>query len=124
MGSIQTTTAASVSAVGKVQNTLREVSRRQAWMWFTSVAVAIVLTICIGIGRELPLAWEGKLTVNDWVAWLAQKNLDAQKRDGCRDDITPRVHLVRKRPAPVKQYSLLAWLIRLVPSGDFLFQRT
>jgi hypothetical protein len=53
------------------------------------------------IERELPLALEGKLTANDWMDWLTEKNLRPSTRDGQHDDVIPCVHLVATYRNPI-----------------------
>jgi hypothetical protein len=43
---------------------------------------------------ELPLASEGKVSVDGWMTYLAEKGCEPEKRDDCRTDKLPCVHLV------------------------------
>ena len=43
---------------------------------------------------ELPTAYLGKITVDEWCAWLESKGFKVLKRDGCPSDIVPSAHLV------------------------------
>jgi hypothetical protein len=44
--------------------------------------------------RDFPHATIGRVTVEQWKAWLEKRGLTVVERDGCPSDIVPCVHLV------------------------------
>lgn len=44
--------------------------------------------------KELPEAHLGKVSVDEWIAWLETRGFDVLRRDGCPEDVVPCAHLV------------------------------
>ena len=74
---------------------------------------AVVFARLAGVSYEelcndLPEAHLGTVSVDGWMAWLAQRGFKVVKQQGCPDGIVPCAHLV----APVDHRDYCHWVYR------------